>query len=85
MLTILERFYELKKEIKITLFRLDFSNEELKKIQNMCKALAPYKVAVDTLSGEDIVLLLSEEAIAFGLKKLGGQKSEINKDLKERF
>lgn len=89
LLIMLERFYELRKEIKMALAQLDIqfdlSEEELNKINEMCEALGPFKVAVDALSSEKADLLLSEKIIGFVLKKLGGLKSAISKNLKERF
>ena len=78
MLTMLERFYELRKEIKMALVQLDvqfdLSDEELKGINEMCEALAPFKVAVEALSGEEAGLLLSKKIIAFIFKKLAELK-----------
>ena len=51
----------------------------------MCKALAPFKGAVDTLASKDAYMLLSEKIIACVLKKLGKLQSSISKDLIERF
>ena len=49
----LERFYKLKKNNKIAMLQLDvpfgLSEKEMREINGMCKALAPFKVAVDTL------------------------------------
>ena len=49
LLAMLERFYELKKEIKMAIVQLDvsdFSEKEVKEINEMCEALAPFKAAV---------------------------------------
>lgn len=89
LLTMLERFYELRKEIKLALLQLDIqfdlSDAELKGINDMCEALAPFKAAVDALSGEEADLLLSEKIIAFIFKKLEELNSEISNDLKKSF
>ena len=85
----LERFYELKKEIKMIMVQLDvpfdLSEKEVKEINEMCEALAPFKAAVDALASKDADMLLSEKIIAFVLKKLGKLQSNISKDLIERF
>ena len=49
----------------------DLFNKEVKEINEICEALAPFKVAVDALVSEDADMLLSEKIIAFVLKKLG--------------
>ena len=89
LLAMLERFYELKKEIKMAMVKLDvpfdLSEKEMKEINEMCEALAPFKAAVDALACKDSDMLLSEKIIAFVLKKLGELKSNISKDLIERF
>ena len=89
LLVMLERFYELKKEIKMVMVQLDvpfdLSKKEVKEKNEMCEALAPFKAAVDALSSKDADMLLSEKIIAFVLKKLGELKSNISKDLIERF
>ena len=64
--------------------QMDLSNEELKKIHEICKVTVLFKVAVGATKDDDL-LLLSEKMITFTLKKLGEQNSEIGKDLKERF
>ena len=85
----LERFYELKKEIKMVMVQLDvpfdLSEKEAKEINKMCEALAPFKAAVDTLASKDADMLLSEKIIAFVLKKLGELQSNISKELIKRF
>ena len=85
----LERFYELKKEIKIAMVQLDvpfdLSDNEMKEINEMCEALAPFKDAVDALASEDADMLLSEKIIALVLKKLGELQSNISKKLIQRF
>ena len=55
LLTMLERFYQLKKkEIKMAMVQLDASNDlsdnERKEINEMCEALALFKAAVDALA-----------------------------------
>ena len=81
LLAMLERFYELKKEIKMAMVQLDvpfdLSEKEVKKINEMCEA-------PDALASKDADMLLSEKIIAFVLKKLGKLKSNISKDLIER-
>lgn len=89
LLSMLERFYELRKQIKMALLQLDIqfdlSDAELKAIKDMCEALAPFKAGIDALSGEGADLLLSEKIIAFILKKLEQLNSEISKDLNKSF
>ena len=81
LLAMLERFYELKKEIKMAMVQLDvpfdLSEKEVKKINEMSEA-------PDALASKDADMLLSEKIIAFVLKKLGKLKSNISKDLIER-
>ena len=86
LLAMLERFYELQKEIKMAMVQLDanFDVSE-KEIKEMCEVLAPFKAAIDALASEDADLLLSEKVIAFVLKKLGELQSSISKNLIERF
>ena len=85
----LERFYKIKKEIKVAMVQLDvpfdLSEKEAKEINEMCEALAPFKAAVDALASKDADMLLSEKIIAFVLKKLGKLQSNISKDLIKRF
>ena len=89
LLTMLEKFYELKKEIKLALVQLDVSfdlnDKEMKEINEMCEALVPFKAAVEALASEDADILLSEKIIAFVLKKLGELQSNISKELTQRF
>ncbi|XP_076801154.1 uncharacterized protein LOC143445738 [Clavelina lepadiformis] len=77
----------MRKEVKMTLVQLDVQfglcDEELKRINEMCEALAPFKAAVDVLASENADLLLSEKIIAFILKKVKDLRSEISKDLNE--
>ena len=87
LLTMLERFYELKEEIKMAMLQLDVPfnlfEKEMKEIDEMCEALAPFKAAVDALASKDADMLLSEKIIAFVLKKLDKLQSNISKDLKD--
>ena len=88
LLAMLERFYELKKEIKMAMVQLDvtfdLSEKEVKEINEMCEALAPFKAAVDALASKDADMLLSEKIIAFVLKKLGELKSNISKNINKK-
>ena len=85
----LERFYDLKKEIKVAMVQLDvpfdLSDNEMKEINEMCEALALFKAAVDALASEDADMLLSEKIIAFVLKELDKLQSNISKELIQRF
>ena len=89
IVTMLERFYKLKKEIKMAMVQLDvpfdLSEKEMKEINEMCETLAPFKAAVDALASKDADMLLSEKIIAFVLKKLGKLQSNISNDLIERL
>ena len=88
LLVMLKRFYKLKKEIKMAMVQLDvfdFSEKEVKEINEMCKALASFKAVVDVLASKDADTLLSEKIIALVLKKLVELQSNISKDLIERF
>ena len=51
----------------------------------MCKALAPFKAAVDALASKDADMLPSEKIIVFVSKKLGELQSNISMDLIKRF
>ena len=89
LLSMLERFYELRKEIKMALVQLDIqfelTEEDMMIIKELCDALAPIKVAVEALSSEDADILLAEKVIAFTLKKLCEQGTKIGQELKSRF
>ena len=64
LLAMLERFYELKKEIKMAMVQLDvpfdLSEKVVKEINEMCEAFAPFKAAVYALASKDADMLLSE-------------------------
>ena len=89
LIKMLRRFYELRKEIKVAMAHLDrdfdFSEQELDMIKKLFGALAPIEMAVEYLCKQDANLLLSEKVIAFTLKKLKEQESQISKTLLERF
>ena len=84
----LGRFYKLKEEIKMVMVELDvpfgLSDKKMKESNEICEALAPFKVAVDALASEDADMSLSEKIIV--LKKLGELQSNIiSKELIQRF
>ncbi len=89
LLDMLNRFYELRIEIKMALVQLDvpfdLTDRELSKVKELSDALAPFKVAVEALSSRDADLLLSEKVIAFTLKKLRELDSDVSKELTEKF
>ena len=67
LLKMLQRFYELYKEIKVAMVQLEqefeFSNNELKKINALCEALAPMETAVKYLCKDKANLLLAENVV----------------------
>ena len=85
----LQRFYELRKEIKVEMVQLDqefdFSSIELDKIKELCDALAPIELAVGNLCKNNADLFLAEKVIEFTLKKLRDQGTELSKALKKNF
>ena len=89
LLKMLRRFYELRKEIKVAIVQLEqeveFSDDELKKISELCEALAPMEMAVDYLCKNKADLLLAENVIVFTLKKLRDLDTKIFMSLKEKF
>jgi len=89
LLKMLQRFYELWKEMKVAMLQLDqefeFSDAELDKIKELCEALAPIEMAVGHLCKEDADLMLAEKVILFTLKKLRDQDTETSKALLETF
>ena len=66
----LQRFYEMRKEVKVAMLQLDkdfnISREELDKIKEICDTLAPLETAVQCLCKKDADLILSEKVIVFG-------------------
>ena len=89
LLKMLRCFYELRKEIKVTMAQLEqefeFSDDELKKINELCEALAPMEMAVDYFCKHKADLLLAENVIMFTLKKLRDLDTKISNVLPEKF
>ena len=65
--------------------KLEFSNDQLKKINELCKALAPIEMAVDYLCKDEADLLLAENVAMYTLKKLRDLDTKITKVLQEKF
>ena len=84
-----ERFYKHRKEIKMacTSANLEFSlsENELQKVNELCNALPPLKLAVENLSKQDATLLYADQMLQFVITKLSQQNSEIGQELKEAF
>ena len=85
----LRRFYELRKEIKVAMVQLEqefeFSDDELKKINELCEALVPMEMAVEYLCKDKADLLLAENVVMFTLKKLRDLDTKISKALQEKY
>ena len=89
LLKMLQCFYELCKEIKVAMVQLEqefeFSDDELKKINELCEARAPMEMAVDYFCKDKADLLLAENVIMFTLKKLRDLETKISKALQKIF
>ena len=89
ILTMLQRFRYLKKELECALIQInktfDFSNNEISAIEEIIKALEPIKAAIDALGADDSDLVVSEKIIKFVMMKLQKNKSSIGKKLYEAF
>ena len=89
LLKMLWHFYELRKEIKVAMVELEqefqFSDDELKKINELCEALAPIEMAVEYLCKDEDDLLLAENVVMFTLEKLRDLDTKISKALQEKF
>ena len=83
----LQRFYKLHKEIKVAMDQLEqeFSNDELKKINKLCEALALMEKAVKYLCKDKADLLLAKNVVMFTLKKVRDLDTKISKALQEKF
>ena len=85
----LQRFYELKKEVKVAMPPLDkdfnISHEELDKINEICDTLAPLEMVVQYLCKENTDLILSEKVVVFAIKKLSDLKTPFGNALLENF
>ena len=85
LLKMLRRFYELRKEIKVAMVELEqefeFSDDELKKINELCEALAPMEMAVEYFCKDKADLLLAENVVMFTLKKLRDLDTKISEAL----
>ena len=88
-IAMLERFSEVQKEIKIALIskNIDFplSKDELDKVNNLCVALKPLKLAIEAFSKQDADLLSSEIVIQFIRKKLDKANTPISQLVKQQF
>ena len=66
LLNILQRFYEMRKEVNVAMLLLDkdfnISHEELDKIKEFCDTLAPLEMAVQYSWKENTDLILSENS-----------------------
>ena len=85
----IERFILLNKEVKMALLQLDktfdTSDAEINLLKELCQALSPLKAAIETLGAEKADLLVAKKVFAFVIKKLSQLKTNIGKNLKERF
>ena len=74
LLNIFQRFYEMRKEVKVAMLQLDkdfnISQEELDKIKEICNTLAPLEMAVQYLCKENTDLILSEKVTVLKLSDL---------------
>ena len=64
---------------------LEFSDDKLKKINELCEALAPIEMVVEYLYKDKADLLLAENMVMFTLKKLRDLDTKISKALQEKF
>jgi hypothetical protein len=91
LVNMLERFYDLKTEIKMAMVKLGkekeftLSEEELKVIGDLISALKPLQVAVEALCQRDSDLLYAEKVFEFTRKKLSEAGTDISAEVKERF
>ena len=89
LLNMLQRFYEMRKEVKVAMLQLDkdfnISCEELDKIKEICDTFAPLEMAVQYLCKENAHLILSEKVIVFIIKKLSDLKTPFGNALLESF
>ena len=83
----LEHFLEVEKEIKIALFskNMDFLLSRDDKVNNLCVALKPVKLAIEAFSKQDADLLSSEIVIQFIRKKLDEANTPISQLVKQQF
>ena len=63
----------------------EFSDDDLKKINELCEALASIEMAVEYLCKDKTDLLLAENVVMFTLKKLRDLDTKISKALQEKF
>ena len=88
LIKLLRRFYEVRKEVKLAMIHLerefDVSDKELKKIKELCDALAPIEMIVKDLCKESAYLLLAEKVTEFAAKKLRGQETSISPNSREK-
>ena len=61
--------------------RFSLSKKETKEINEICEALAPFKIAVDVFASEDADILQPEKIFAIVLKTLDELQSNISKNL----
>ena len=93
LIAMLERFLELIVPLKKTMTCLDiaipFSEEDVKKVQEICLALKPLELVVKTLSGRNCTLVIAETAVNFALEELHFQgsllSSQLESSLKNRM
>ena len=85
----LQRFYVVKKEVKIAMLQIDqqfdLNDQELATIKELCDTLAPLEIAVQCLCQEDADLVLAENVIAVTLKKLRDLNTPIGKTVFQKF
>ena len=89
LLKMLRRFYELRKEIKVAMVELEqefeFSDDVLKKINELCEALALMEMAVEYLCKDKADLLLAKNVVMFTLRKPRYLDTKIGKALQKSF
>lgn len=89
LLDALERFYELQECIRLAFRKLkiefDFSETEMKLLQQIITALQPVKIASETLGLKQANLLTADVTLRFMLDELSKQNSPISEDLLEEL
>ena len=64
----LQRFFEMSKEVKVVMLQLDkdfnISHEELDKIKEICDTLAPLEMAVQYLCKDNADFILLEKVLS---------------------
>ena len=89
ILKMLQRSYEMRKEIKMAMLELDqefnLDDEDLTKIKELCETLTPLEMAVNYHCHESTDLILAENVVAFTFKKMSETKTLIENALAQSF